>query len=325
MAKCHYRSMRNATSIWLLGATSLVLTILGACGGDGGSRDDAKGGTASTAAGTSSSAAGSNAATAGSSSSSSSSGGGATVMSKCGAGPFPIGDGTANLIDDLEDGNKEITSIDGRSSAWFYESDGTATGTMSPPPASLLPAEGGAEGTAQAIHVNGDGFTKWGVTLGTGLNENMGLRCPYDASAYGGISFYAKGGGKIRFALAESAIYPAGLGGTCVSPGDAECFSAHGVELTLTSEWKLYNVAWADVKQGNWGLQAAFDPKTIMLVQFSASNDNMPFDFWIDELSFLEAGAKGNLTGGGSGGSSAGGSGGSGNNGGAGVEGGATQ
>ncbi len=313
--------MRNPTSVWLLGATSLVLTIVGACGGgsDGAGRDDiAKGGTASATAGSGSSLAGTPAVTGGS-------GGGASVMSKCGAGPFPVGDGTAFVIDDLEDDDKEIAKSDGRASAWFYESDGTPTGMLTPTLADLGPVAGGADGTAQAIHVNGDGFTTWGIVLGVGLNESMGLRCPYDASAYGGISFYAKGGGKIRFALAESAIYPAALGGTCVSPKDAECFSTHGVELALTADWKKYDIAWTDVKQGNWGLQAALDPKTIMLVQFAASNENMPYDFWIDELSFLEAGAKGNLTGG-SGGSGTGGSGGStGSEGGAPSEGGATQ
>ncbi len=288
------------------GSMVLVLATAWACGGsDDGSRPaTTNGGSTSTSAGGSSTAGSSSAGTTASAGSTASGGsGGSTgaVASKCGSGPFPVSDGSALPIDDFEDGNIDLPKTDSRSSKWFFQTDGSTTGTSTPLPASLLPVDGGANSSGKAFHLEGDQFTTWGVVLGTGLNDAMGgLNCPYDASAYGGISFYAKGSGQIRFAVAESAIYPTSLGGTCVSPtpNDADCFNAHGKLITLAAEWTKVEVPWTDLAQGNWGVKAAFDPKTIMLIEFAATNEQQPFDFWVDEIEFLPPGSTGTGSGG---------------------------
>ncbi len=288
--------MRDAA----IGFVVLAMATAWACGGDDGSRPSTTtGGQSSTSGGTSS--AGSTASGGSTAGTSGGTGGGAAaVSSKCGSGPFPVSDGSAMPIDDLEDGNLDVPKADSRSSRWFFQTDGSMTGTSQPAAAALIPVDGGANGTTKAFHLAGDLFTTWGVVLGTGLNDALGLNCPYDASAYGGISFYAKGSGQIRFAVAESAIYPTSLGGTCVSPtpADADCFNAHGKLITLTADWTQYEIPWSELAQGNWGVRAAFDPKTIMLIEFAATNEQQPFDFWVDELQFLEAGATGSGTGG---------------------------
>src|SRR5688572_3741663 len=96
--------MRNATSILLFGASSLVLSV-GACGGGGsGSRDEAMAGsTSNPTAGNASSGSGPTSNMAGNSSSGA--GGGGTGGAKaCAETPgSKKGDGTALIIDEIDD------------------------------------------------------------------------------------------------------------------------------------------------------------------------------------------------------------------------------
>ena len=94
-------------------------------------------------------------------------------------------------------------------------------------------------------------------------------------------AFMAKGTNPIRVKLQVEGIVAAEQGGTC----ETECEDAHGKIVALDDEWKQYSVAFDEVFQEGWGASVAFDPATMMGIQFqiAASTD---FDVTVDEVGF---------------------------------------
>ena len=310
------------------------MALFGACGGGGSGTDRSQanaGGTSSGSGNQSGGASGSGTSGGATSGGSGGSGGGASSCAPKCTCPYPAGDGANVMIDDLEDGNGQLGAIDNRIGYWDFSRD-ASSGTTTPAANTnaIVPEDGGANGTAKALHVSGQGLTGWGAGLAPLLNNG----CSYDASEYGGIAFYAKGTAsgvtgpnKILVMVGMPEFIPAENGGTCTDT--TRCFSRHRATIDLTGEWKQYKVAWADLKPG-WITDVMFDASRIRDLNFSVDAGStgadggagVDFDIWIDELEFLPKGATGNLGGsGGSGGNGSGGTGGS--SGGAGGEGGA--
>src|SRR5450432_71682 len=185
-----------AVAVLLSGAAAFA----SACGGSGsdnraasgGSGNATSGGTSSNSAGTSSSSGGSTVTNGGS--------GGATTTTCDGskmccptascACPFPQGDGTTDAIVNADDGKATFTtaSVAKAVGRWDFSHD-TSMGMVTPAIQSPTPVAGGANGTADAMHVTGTNLTGWGAALAALVAGG----CPFDASKYGGISFYAKG------------------------------------------------------------------------------------------------------------------------------------
>jgi hypothetical protein len=318
--------MRNATSIWLFGASSLVL-VLGACGGGGSDdgRDDGTSGKGTTTAGTSSTAgtpgaAGSGTTTAGNSSTAGTAGTSAGGAPACNpVAGSKKGDGTNMVIDDIDDMNTTFAPAGSMATgSWDWGKDTMGMGTITPTGTmTLMPVAGGHMGNA--LHVTGAAVTGWGASLAAFLNGATGS---FDASDYGGVAFWIKGttnvlegANKLLIQARMPDVLPGP--GTCCSdamPGNGlECYSGHRAAINVTADWSEVRIAWADFKGPSYGLGSTltFNPNRIRDINFSFNHDAagaaIDFDVWVDGLRFLSKTETSNI-GGGSGGSSSGGS-----------------
>jgi hypothetical protein len=319
--------MRNATSIVLLGASTLVLGMT-ACGGDdGGTRDPSSGGSSSTGtAGTSptGTAGTSPTGTAGTSptgTAGTGTGGGGACVPLMGK----KGDGTNQVIDDIDDTNIMFATAGIGTGSWDFSKDTSPTGMITPAgTAMLMPVAGGESGSA--LHVQGTGLAGWGASLAAFLN---GPTSAFDGSDYDGIAFYIKGTTSVLEG-ANKVMVQARMPDVLLGPGSCcddkvagkECYSGHRVVIDITAEWQEVKIEWTSFKGPTWGLGStlAFNPNRIRDINLSFNHDaamaSAPpatFDVWVDSVRFLAKGEKGNIgTGGGTGGSGGGGAGGSG-------------
>jgi hypothetical protein len=182
-------------------------------------------------------------------------------------------------------GTPSILMQGGRVGTWYTYNDGSATGTQTPAMSTAcdpVVIAGGYCGFTRAQNTFGSGFTTWGAGIGFDLdNTGVGSRKPYNASAFTGIAFLAHGSNQVRFNVTESATIPTAQGGTCTT----NCSDAHGTEISLTAAWVQYVVPFSTLAQVGWGTKAAFDPATILSVQFQVVQ-NTSFDFYIGDIGF---------------------------------------
>lgn len=321
--------MRNATSILLVGASSLCFSLVGACGGGGdGSRDDGTAGTTTTpSAGTANAAAGTSNAEAGSSAAGGSAGAASGGAPGCNPMPGPKkGDGTNTVIDEIDGANIMFTPAGMGSGSWDFSKDASPMGMVTPAgTAALAPTDGGHMG--KAFHVQGSKLTGWGAALAAILN---GTTSSFDASAYGGVAFWIKGTATTQDGtdkLMVLARMPDVLPGTPATGSccddkvlGSECYSAHRAVVSMTAEWTEVKIAWSDFKNATYGFGSAltFNPNRLRDITLSfnhdaaaTTGDGTSFDVWVDGVRFLKKDEMGNLTSGGSAGSSSGGSAGS--------------
>jgi hypothetical protein len=188
--------------------------------------------------------------------------------------------GSEPLIDDFEDNDARIAPLEHRAGFWNASNDNT--GTQRPTlrgPLSMTRIPGG-RGTSQfALHTSGGKFTKWGALLATDFSAR---RC-YDASAYGGLSFFARGRGSFNVVAKMTQIAPAEYGGSC----SHDCFDSHRATIALTSDWQERRITWAELEQKGFGQVVPFDPRSLLSLEFTVGPEQTPFDFWVDDVRFL--------------------------------------
>jgi hypothetical protein len=192
-----------------------------------------------------------------------------------------VAKGDAPLIEDFEHDDSWVLAADGRKGSWSTYDDGT--GKQSTPSRSgLFPSRipGGRGASKQALHVSGGKFTDWGVTFGAELAD---AAC-YDASAYAGIEFWAKGPGAIRVGLQMIDVQDVKYGGFC----QTDCYDTHRKIVELTPAFERYVVRWEELRQ----LFAAdppvtFDPRRVRFLEFNVAAKDTPFDVWLDDVSFV--------------------------------------
>jgi endoglucanase len=197
------------------------------------------------------------------------------------------------MIGDGESANK-TSFLEGRGGWWYtyvdYEKQG---GSEVWPTAGILGgtfemSEGGANGTKYAARMKGTigGGELVFAGMGAGLLDPPG---PYDASKYGGISFWAKKGpgstAKVRLKVPDKQTKPEG--GMCKGGG---CNNDFGLDLVLTDKWVKYTVPFRIMKQvKGWGdlYSGGIDSKSIYEIQFQVDDRMTPtFDIWVDEIQF---------------------------------------
>jgi hypothetical protein len=198
------------------------------------------------------------------------------------------------LLDDLEDGDSAIPEegTPKRIGAWFSYADGTAGGTLTPAESGdFVPAEGGPGDSMYYASLKGKGWKEWGAGMGFDFN-NTGepdIKKAWDASAYTGIQFTAKGNTTMRVAVMTLAVVPVAQGGECPEPPvgatDKDCDDGHGKSLTLTSDWKTYQIKFEDLKQEGGNLTAAFDAAKAASIQFDVG-PNLDFEIAVDNVGF---------------------------------------
>jgi hypothetical protein len=120
----------------------------------------------------------------------------------------------------------------------------------------------------------------------------FGLGGPYDAAAYGGISFWAKidagSSSGLRVLFPDKDTLPDG--GLCQMFGTAaatQCYDHYGKRIFLTTEWTKYTISFSSLTQDGWGRAGGgFDPSTIYEVQFQLPT-NATFGVWIDDVALF--------------------------------------
>ncbi len=190
--------------------------------------------------------------------------------------------GPDGLLDDFEDGNNQLAAREGRGGYWWRSADSSGSGFLTP---DVQPVAGGAAGSKLAQHQAGktaSGGEAWGVNFGANF-VTAGL---YDASKYVGLRFRAKVGPgstrNVRLKIGDVNTHPSA--GPCKT-----CWNHFGKDLSLTEEWREYQVLFAGLQQAEgWGdpRPSSVSPNKLFSLDFTVG-PGQSFDVWVDDLEFL--------------------------------------
>jgi hypothetical protein len=216
--------------------------------------------------------------------------GGAGAPATTGGCLAAVGAATEVLIDDLEDGDNAIRPIGSRIGYWYTYNDGT--GTQVPAPTALFKgtAPGSTTSPMFAATTSGPAFTSYGAGMGFDFNNTASKSCPYNASAYTGIKFYAKAntGNMAMMALKAMIKIPATTpttadSGACAAKCEDHFYLKPAPVLTAT--WTQYTMPFASIAQDGFGTATTFDKTKILAMQFQVAT-NVKFDFSVDDITF---------------------------------------
>lgn len=188
--------------------------------------------------------------------------------------------GETPLLDDFEDRNARLFIAEERSGTWMVQ--GVPGTKLTPSPGEIafpVPIRGGREGSNYGLHLTGPRMTRGNA--GLSVNPAPG-RC-YDASAYAGVEFYARGTGRVSFGATVMDVMAKEWGGSCA----ANCYDAHRKPVDLTRDFALYRVRWEELEQTGYGAAVVFDPARILALDFGIDPADTPFDLWIDDVRFM--------------------------------------
>jgi len=143
-----------------------------------------------------------------------------------------------------------------------------------------------------AIHTTGSNFDGLG---GVGVALLGAFAHPLDASGYAGFSFYAKGSAdttKLGVEVGLTSTIPEHC--MCEPGGNSipsRCYDNPFKDITLTSDWQKFTVAWADLRQDGYGNPVPTDPSKLLNVVFRArltgdGSSGIRWDFWVDDIAF---------------------------------------
>jgi hypothetical protein len=201
-------------------------------------------------------------------------------------GPAPPSD-TA-LFDDFEDGDHKAFKGFEREGWWWAATDTTPGAKISPPKDQFKPERlPEAEATKEnlfAVHLSAEGQKEWGAVWGATVEwSNGGIKCPYNASLFGGVSVRAKGKGPVRVQLGMPETVGGDGGGQCKE----RCYDSYGKVLFLTDQWQEFSIPWESLQQEGWGTQVRFDPARLIQLSLQVKVHDLPVDFWVDDIKFL--------------------------------------
>lgn len=198
------------------------------------------------------------------------------------------GTGDLPLIDDFEDTDDATLEQDGRAGGWYsYNSDGSDDHVLE-----YVEVDGSPGGGARVLHTSGSDYSWAGIGFGLrwGVEDDAGLwqECLYDASAYVGVRFWARGNGvTVRFSASQPEVIPIADGGLCDTV-EMSCWESHGVDLTFGPTWQQRTVLFSEMESSLARL-GALDATRIRTMQFDIP-ENENFEFWIDDLTFIVEG-----------------------------------
>lgn len=192
------------------------------------------------------------------------------------------------MIEDAEDDNNQVIVQEGRG-GYVYTFGDKAGSSIAPGEGAFTMADGGANGSKKAMRITGKVGSAEIVYAGLGVNF-IDPKGPYDASKYGGISFFAKVGpgstNKVRLKIPDVDTDPDGK--VCTA-----CFNDFGADLTFSDQWQKYTIPFSDTKQlSGWGAPtpSSIEKSKIYGVQFQVNDPGQSFDVWIDDLTFAGCG-----------------------------------
>jgi poly(3-hydroxybutyrate) depolymerase len=192
------------------------------------------------------------------------------------------GSGDNPLIDDFEQDDGRIASNDGRGGGWFSYDDGT-NGTLS------YQVEAATTIDSGTLHVVSSGWNIWGSAIATGLAPSLSAEehCSYDASAYAGVQFRARGNGRLRLRLASVPHTPVAEGGTCTLEGEA-CYDWPGISVNITDQWQTHFFPFCMLDPVGWGRsENDLDLEQLVGLHFMFEGGE-GLELWLDDLSFFQ-------------------------------------
>jgi hypothetical protein len=188
----------------------------------------------------------------------------------------------------MESGSQFIPNIHGRSGAWQTVHDSTTpNATMFPPDGTFPMSPTGDPCRLLAAHVYGGQFALFS-------SFQVGLGGPYNATAYRGITFWAKvapsTSNVIRVNFPDKDTDPAsGICSTVSTPVVAPnvCWDHFGKPVTFQTTWTKVTILFSELAQLGWGnLATQFDPATLYRIEWAFAQ-NAKFDVWVDDIAFL--------------------------------------
>jgi hypothetical protein len=204
-------------------------------------------------------------------------------------------------LDDMEDGNAFVLSAGERDGHWDVSNDATIGGTQTPPAASFSMIElvdAARPDSHFAAYTQGKGFKGWGAVMTVSMITwpDYEATPTYDASAYAGVSFYAKAGVgsdltlRIRFVGAQTDA----RGDQCTPGGTlaTACYDHFYEDVKLSHDWQRFDLKFADFKQAGVGKKfPSIDLATMYALEFffpgrSTASGNA-FELWVDDLAFV--------------------------------------
>lgn len=185
--------------------------------------------------------------------------------------------GSSPTIDGFDDASGLIPPDEQRGGRWFYYDDGTG-------------GEQRSEVSDGALHVSSTGYSDWGSGFGTTLSRSstMSRQCAYDAAAYRGVEFRARGTGVVVLRLATPSMTPTEIGGTCTLEGEL-CYDWPQAKVTLGTDWQTYSFDFCAMLAEGWsGAPQEFDATQLSAIHFRLEGGST--ELWLDDLSFHTGG-----------------------------------
>jgi len=201
--------------------------------------------------------------------------GGGGALTVCPAPPA-AGTMTDLLIDDLEDGNNSIARVGSRTGYWYTYLDALGSTIVPKPDATglmpLLPGSTMCHGGMACIMISGTTAAADEVAMkypyaGVGFDfSNAKKPCVYNASAYSGIKFWARGDVPITIKLNTTATATPDGGGICAGATCNGGFSPAGADVVLTAAWQQIDINFAMAAPPAWAAELAMHPDKATLV-----------------------------------------------------------
>lgn len=187
------------------------------------------------------------------------------------------------LLTDFEHDSIFLRPVPERHGTWFMANDGSPEGKQEPD--QMSSARGGYSGSNYSLHYKVEGFTEWGGVAGFVIRYTPedGIKCPFNAQAFEGLSFIARGKGRIRVKLGTPETTPPEQEGRC----QKGCWDNHGAFVFLTDEWREHRIPWSAFAQQGWGTAARLNLQELLTVNFSVAREDQPAEFWLDDIRFL--------------------------------------
>lgn len=204
-------------------------------------------------------------------------------------------------LDDMEDGNAFVLAAGARDGHWDVSNDASAGSMQAPPAASFTMAElldATRPDSHFSAYTKGSGFKGWGAIMTVSMITwpEYEATPTYDASAYAGVSFYAKAGAgsdlalRVRYVGAQTDA----RGGQCTPGGSlaTACYDHFYEDVKLSQQWQRFDLPFVEFKQAGVGMKfPSIDLATMYALEFffpgrSATGGNV-FELWVDDLAFV--------------------------------------
>jgi endoglucanase len=184
------------------------------------------------------------------------------------------------IVEDGEDGDNRVLEREGRGGYWFSFQD--SEGSQIDPPSGSFKMGAPGHDSPRAARMRGH-MASSGKSIYAGMGFSLAdPNGPYDASKYDGVTFWAKGPGRVRFEMPD--VHTAPAGGVC-----SDCYNDFGVVLALESVWKKYTIRFDWLAQRpNWGDPfPALEPRQVIAMEWEFDGAGRDFDISIDDVAFI--------------------------------------